>query len=139
MTPEEKALQRFTFERQRKASRSSLFNLDDNDDIPSGPAGTGELLTHYGKNLDSVRGSLADQEDLFQKSLTVTPAAARHLEDVDEVIKADGTGSQQHRKRSRAEIMEEVMAKSKMYKVRCSGVSTILESDLTFSLTPAST
>lgn len=105
MTPEERALQRFTFERQRKASKSNLFNLG-NDDDDASPSG-GSLLTHYGQNLDDVRGALADQEDLFQKSLT-----QRHIPEVPEE-----TDEPSRRKKSKAEVMEEVIAKSKMYKV----------------------
>ncbi|KAK9897630.1 Nop14-like protein [Cystobasidium minutum MCA 4210] len=104
MTPEEKALQRFTFERQRKASKSSLFNLGDNED-----AGSGTLLTHYGQNLDDVRGALADQEDLFQKSVTT-----RHIPELAEPT--PDADSSSRKRRSKAEIMEEVIAKSKAYK-----------------------
>lgn len=108
MTPEEKALQRFSFERQRKASKSSLFTLNDNDD---GAEATGtNLLTHFGQNLSDVRGALADQEDLFQKSMTV-----RRIPDVEEPSAEAESASR--RKKTKAEVMEEVMAKSKAYKV----------------------
>jgi nucleolar protein 14 len=110
MTPEEKALERFTFERQRKASKSSLFNLGDNDDN-EGLGGQGSTpLTHYGKDIDDIRGPLADQEDLFHKSKTT-----RVIPELHEVMPED-TGRQ--RKKSKAEVMEEVIAKSKAYKVR---------------------
>lgn len=113
MTPEERALQRFTFERQRKASKSSLFTLNDNDD-ENGAEGSGStLLTHYGQNLSDVRGALADQEDLFQKSST-----PRRIPDLDEPA-ADADPASR-RKKTKAEVMEEVMAKSKAYKVRSS-------------------
>lgn len=111
MTPEEKALQRFTFERQRKASKSSLFTLNDNDDDED----NGSVpLTHYGQNLSDVRGALADQEDLFHKSKT-----SRTIPELEEVMPdADST---QRRKKTKAEVMEEVMAKSKAYKVGLQG------------------
>lgn len=111
MTPEEKALQRFTFERQRKASKSSLFNLGDNEDGEAATGGT--LLTHYGQNLDEVRGALADQEDLFHKSLTT-----RHIPEIADPAPEADTASR--KRRSKAEIMEEVIAKSKAYKVSVS-------------------
>jgi nucleolar protein 14 len=46
LTPEEKALERFTRERQRKGARASAFNLEDDDqaDLDGG-------LTHYGQSL----------------------------------------------------------------------------------------
>lgn len=103
LTPEERALQRFTLERQRKASKNSLFNLGDNDDDNEGE----ELLTHSGQSLADVRGSLPDQEDFFKKSSEQAVLAARD----------DQADAAPQRKKSRAEIMEEVIAKSKAYKV----------------------
>lgn len=117
LTPEEKALQRFTLERQRKASKSSLFNLNDDDDASSSPFGNGALggsgdsdlqLTHFGQNLDSLRGALEDQEDLFKK-ISGNPRVIPGEGEEDD----DG---QPQRKKSKAEVMEEIIAKSKAYK-----------------------
>jgi nucleolar protein 14 len=96
LTPEEKALQRFTVERQRKASKNSLFNLDDEQD--------GEMLTHYGQSLSAAPAPLADQEDLFRRAL-------------EKGDQSDEETTNRKRK-SKAEVMEEVIAKSKAYKVR---------------------
>lgn len=57
MTPEERMLERFTRERQR-ASKSSAFNLEEEDE-----------LTHYGQSLsklddfDNIGLGLEDEED----------------------------------------------------------------------------
>ena len=106
LTPEEKALQRFTLERQRKASKSSLYNLGDDDD--QGIGGEGEMLTHYGQSLADAPAPLEDQQELFKRAL------ARDVNDNE----AEPT-----RKKSKAEVMEEVIAKSKAYKVRYCAVT----------------
>lgn len=45
MTPEERMLERFTKERQRRSSKGSMFNLNDGED---------EGLTHYGQSLSGL-------------------------------------------------------------------------------------
>lgn len=48
LTPEEKALERFTAERQSRLSKKARFNLEDGDDAEAG----GEIsLTHGGRKL----------------------------------------------------------------------------------------
>lgn len=100
MTPEDRAIQRFTLERQRRAAKSSLFDLNDDDE---GDGST--TLTHYGQSLGDVRQPLQDQEDFFKRSKTVD----------------EGATALPPKKRTKAEIMQEVMAKSKAYKV-CSSI-----------------
>ena len=49
MTPEEKMLERFATEKQRRAAKGAAFNLNDDDDLP----------THYGQSLSGL-DDLAD-------------------------------------------------------------------------------
>lgn len=102
LTPEERALQRFTLERQRKAAKNSLFNLGDNEEAENGGDDDRLTLTHYGQSLADVRVALPDQEDFFKRS-------SEQQQDSQE-------DAPSQRKKSRAEIMEEVIAKSKAHK-----------------------
>lgn len=90
MTNEEKMLERFTRERERQSKRNvfALGSDDEGDDEDDG----GFQLTHYGK-------SLALEED----------AASDNDQDL---MPAD----EPQRKKTKAEVMKEVMAKSKFYK-----------------------
>ncbi|GAA97776.1 uncharacterized protein L969DRAFT_91325 [Mixia osmundae IAM 14324] len=83
LTPEEKAMERFKLESQRRAERSgrgSGFNIEEEDDS----------LTHYGQSLSTA---FADEQGL--------PPAGEEDQD---------------RRKTKAEVMQEVIAKSKMYK-----------------------
>ena len=125
LTPEEKAIQRFALERQRRAGKAALFNLGDNEENGLGLLGEGDVdgggdtLTHFGQNLANVRGALPDQEDFFQKSGKMGSAARGALasEGGEEQMGRDAADGMPQRKKSRAEVMEEVIAKSKAYKV----------------------
>ncbi|ODV89954.1 hypothetical protein CANCADRAFT_31063 [Tortispora caseinolytica NRRL Y-17796] len=89
LTPEEKMIERFAHERRinsAKPSKSSLFNLDDEEEESS-------LLTHMGESLSFE--AAAEQEDDYQNDTQ--------------------SDSESHPK-SKHEIMQEVMAKSKKYK-----------------------
>ncbi|KAI4528144.1 Nop14-like protein [Schizophyllum commune Loenen D] len=114
MTPEERMLERFTRERQR-AAKGSAFNLDDEDE-----------LTHYGQSLSKLddfdaSGMQLDDDDDEEEG-------GRGQIDSDIVKKAhfggfdDDEGSDEDedgepaRKKSKAEVMAEVIAKSKMHK-----------------------
>ncbi|KAI9802241.1 MAG: hypothetical protein M1825_002962 [Sarcosagium campestre] len=112
MTPEEKMLERFTKEKQRRFKNGSSFDLEDTDDF---------ALTHYGQSLAlddfdeaSVNGSSEAEDDApgainaLKRKHTVD-AGDESLEEVDESAEPD-------RKRSKAEVMKEVMAKSKLHK-----------------------
>ncbi|GAO51440.1 Nop14-like protein [Saitoella complicata NRRL Y-17804] len=100
LTPEEKMLERFTREKQKK-TKGSMFNLEDEDS-----------LTHFGQ-------SLADMDDLNGPPMGMS-------EDEDEgPMHAQFGGfsdddeedpDQPERKKSKREVMQEVIAKSKLYK-----------------------
>jgi nucleolar protein 14 len=108
MGAEEKALQRYTWERQRRAKKgASAFDLEGGDEDE-------ELLTHGGRALEyngdydaaSVEGS--ENEDDF-------PSRKRAHEDIEDMA-PNQAEDEPDRKKSRAEIMEEVVKKSKLHK-----------------------
>lgn len=62
------------------------------------------MLTHYGQSLSEAPAPLADQGDLFRRAL-----------EKDNASDEETAG---RKRKSKAEVMEEVIAKSKAYKVR---------------------
>ncbi|KAH3902672.1 related to Probable nucleolar complex protein 14 [Saccharomycodes ludwigii] len=116
LTDEEKMLERFKKERQVQSSKRSLFDIeDDENDTDTDIYGTN--LTHYGKALsfkddfgngDSEVDSSEDTNEVdgFKK---VT--RKRHEEPFN--IDAE---EEPKRKKTKAEVMQEVIAKSKFYK-----------------------
>ncbi|KAK6463084.1 putative nucleolar complex protein 14 [Scheffersomyces coipomensis] len=100
LTAEEKMLERFTRERQSQSKKRGLYSLesdDENDDDD------GFTLTHGGKAL-----SLDVEDDVIEdNSLSTT----KYI-DEDQVEDDD----QPQRKKSKKEVMKEIMAKSKFYK-----------------------
>ncbi|TKA62554.1 hypothetical protein B0A49_11004 [Cryomyces minteri] len=117
MTPEEKMLERFTREKLKRKG-GSLFDLEETEeDAP---------LTHLGQSLtfeegakdvddfDDVEltdedGSFSDAEDRPRKRRRSSADPENDASDVEE----DG---QPERKKTKAEVMKEVKAKSKLYK-----------------------
>ncbi|KAF2165484.1 hypothetical protein M409DRAFT_67297 [Zasmidium cellare ATCC 36951] len=122
MTPEEKAVQRFAKEKERKAKGRSLFDLEGSDDEAGN--GFGAALTHGGRRIDDlaaddfgeeVSGESEDDEDdgeLLRRK--------RRRSDEDEEEEGEGPvdaeEQQPERKKTKKEVMEEVIAKSKMHK-----------------------
>lgn len=114
LAPEERMLQRFTREANR-SKKSSLFNLEDGEE---------ELLTHGGRSLTGdgaiFDGNFSDlDDDSVDEDATganMQPLQrARHMQTED----AEATGQEADGpavKKSRKEVMQEVMAKSKMFK-----------------------
>lgn len=114
MTPEERMLERFTREKTKKKG-ASLFDLEEAEDE--------EELTHMGRSLvfgkpddvdDFDAGSIAmssDDEDGERKLRKRRHDSVEDDGDVPEV----GEG-QPERKKSKAEVMKEVIAKSKLHK-----------------------
>jgi nucleolar protein 14 len=119
MAPEDKMLERFTQEKQRRHKNSSAFDLEDEEE-------PGEL-THMGQSLSLDEPTLAD--DFDEEDLTLSDADD-HLsnaennprkrrrgslsgESEDEIVDIDG---QPERKKTKQEVMKEVIAKSKLYK-----------------------
>ncbi|KAL2711161.1 putative nucleolar complex protein 14 [Kluyveromyces marxianus] len=117
LTAEEVMLERFTKERQRQSSsKRSLFNLEDSDAEDDG-AIFGESLTHSGKSLaledDFDAGDLGLQ-DSDNDIARATKSGKRLLMEEQEL--GDASVQEPVRKKTKAEVMQEVIAKSKFYK-----------------------
>ncbi|CAD0091108.1 unnamed protein product, partial [Aureobasidium mustum] len=118
MTPEERALQRFAQEKMRKKGGASLFDLEADDDFEE------TALTHGGKALDLDRDDfdmegLEGSDDESDRGLKRRRSSAGSEEDDDEEAMSDAEGQDPDkpaRKKSKAEVMKEVIAKSKMHK-----------------------
>lgn len=112
LTPEERMLERFTREKQKSSSKAtSMFNLDDDDEDLS--------LTHYGQSLstmddfDDAGLGLSDDEE-EKKQMDGKIVSRLHFGGFDDDVKEE----EGDRHKSKHEIMKEIIAKSKMHKVR---------------------
>ena len=116
MAPEEKMLERFTLEKQRH-HKHSAFDLEDDD--------MGEGLTHMGKSLsldgpalvddfDEADLALSDVEDHPSEEERQERKRRRSTNDDEE----DGEEQEDRpeRKKSKQEVMTELIAKSKLHK-----------------------
>ncbi|KAG6902471.1 hypothetical protein C0995_016333 [Termitomyces sp. Mi166 len=109
MSLEERMLERFTKERQR-ASKGMAFNLEDEDE-----------LTHYGQSLsklddfDDVGLRLDDDEENTGK-IDADIVERTHFGGFDD--EEEENSEEPARKKSKAEVMAEVIAKSKEHKLR---------------------
>lgn len=126
MTPEERAAERFARESQRKMRKENLFNLEEDEEED------GLELTHGGRSLsfgDAMQGDDFAENDISGGELSDDEESNRKrkrvLETADEVDDMDGMASDEDqpdeeteplRKKSKAEVMKEVIAKSKLYK-----------------------
>lgn len=117
MTPEEKAAERFARESQKRFRKEALFNLEDEEEDIQ--------LTHMGQSIsfgkdtnddfreDDISGS---DDDMFQT--TQTPKQMRLFADeggMDGVVDENGE-EHPERKKTKTEVMKELIAKSKFYK-----------------------
>ncbi|CAG8476065.1 4191_t:CDS:2 [Ambispora gerdemannii] len=114
MTPEERMLERFAKERQKRSSsggggKSTLYNLDDD-------------LTHYGQSLaeiddfDEVDLGLSENDESTDNEKGIIDSktvATSHFGGFNE---EDVFDSRPPRQKSKKEIMEEIIGKSKMHK-----------------------
>ncbi|KAI1808286.1 Nop14-like protein [Daldinia bambusicola] len=114
MAPEEKMRERFV--REKQLHKSSVFDLEDDE-----PA---EGLTHLGKSLSFNGPSLVDdfEEDDISAGSDAAASDDEHrgskrMRPFDsEAQDDDGGEGQPERKKSKQEVMKEVIAKSKFYK-----------------------
>ncbi|KAI9710268.1 MAG: nucleolar complex protein 14 [Bogoriella megaspora] len=117
MTPEERALQRFTREKQKK--KGSLFDLEGADDE--------EQLTHMGQSLSFSGAGGQDDFDEGDSGLSSGEESGSDMGGIlrkrkreDGESDADAGSIEQEeipeRKKSKAEVMQEVIAKSKLHK-----------------------
>ncbi|KAL2436757.1 putative nucleolar complex protein 14 [Exophiala dermatitidis] len=117
MTPEERAAERFARQNERKLKKTSMFNLEDDSE--------GELaLTHGGRSLFDVGDSNAkddfDEDDIADDDEEDFEA---HDDRPRKRLRIDGEGEDEEgdemipqRKKTKNEVMKEIIAKSKMYK-----------------------
>ncbi|RFN47498.1 nop14-nuclear and nucleolar protein with possible role in ribosome biogenesis [Fusarium flagelliforme] len=114
MAPEDKMLERFAREKQRSHKKNSMFDLE--DDEPS------ESLTHMGKSI-----SFDDMDDFKEDDLDEdydSDGSVRERQRLKRIRALaaegsdgeDGENGEPERKKTKKEVMEEVIAKSKYYK-----------------------
>lgn len=120
MTPEEKALERFVREKQKGHKKDSLFDLEEGED--------GQDLTHFGKSLSFDHP--ANGDDFNEDDLGISDEddhnAEEHRsrkrrrlsgsEDEEEASSSGDDSVQPERRKTKQEVMKEVMAKSKLHK-----------------------
>ncbi|KAG0148425.1 hypothetical protein CROQUDRAFT_410791 [Cronartium quercuum f. sp. fusiforme G11] len=113
LTPEEKALERFTKERQMRLPRGgkrNVFNLDDDaDGLYDDDDGTG--LTHGGIGLD-LDGEVGDETNEDDDGILRLNKRPLNLDELDN----SADENDQARKKSKAEVMSEIITKSKAHK-----------------------
>ncbi|KAI1455717.1 Nop14-like protein [Annulohypoxylon moriforme] len=114
MTPEEKMQERFV--REKQINKSSMFDLE--DDEPT------EGLTHFGKSLSFDGPNLVDdfEEDDLSAGSDAADSDDEHRGSKrarpfdDDAQGEDEEEGQPERKKTKQEVMKEVIAKSKFYK-----------------------
>ncbi|KAK1755353.1 putative nucleolar complex protein 14 [Echria macrotheca] len=119
MTLEDKMIERFTREQQRNHKKSSLFDLEDDDEPSEG------FLTHGGKAIlfgdaEGVQDDFAEEDLPSGDESDGSHAEKRRLkrlrlEQTEEEESAEEDG-QPERKKTKKEIYEEIIAKSKLHK-----------------------
>ncbi|MBW0505720.1 hypothetical protein O181_045435 [Austropuccinia psidii MF-1] len=119
LTPEEKALERFTKERQSRLAsgkKRKIFNLDEGEDLYSdGEFGSNIQLTHGGLDLDFESDDSNDKSDAkddfdgdFLKPTDSSRTPGHHQDILGDELS--------QKPKTKAEIMSEVISKSKAYK-----------------------
>ena len=116
MTPEDKMLERFAREKQKSHKKSSMFDLEDD-----GPEEGG--LTHMGKSL--AFGDDEPVDDFQEDDLEIdddSDGSIRERQRLKRVRAMVAAGDveedrEPERKKTKKEVMEEVIAKSKFYKM----------------------
>ncbi|UNI14521.1 nucleolar complex protein 14 [Purpureocillium takamizusanense] len=114
MTPEDKMLERFAREKQRSHRKSSMFDLEDDEPVEGGLTHGGKTLTFEDEEpVDDFQENDLDGYDSDgsvrerQRLKRIRAMASETNEDEDE---------QPDRKKTKKEVMEEIIAKSKMHK-----------------------
>ncbi|KAJ2521188.1 nucleolar complex protein 14 [Coemansia sp. RSA 1939] len=126
MNPEEKMVRRFALERQKRARRTgggggdSIYNLEDGSDVE----GEITMLTHFGQSIaeidefggdddnddDAAAAARGEGSDHEEQDIT-----AEHFGRLGMAAGADESEGPE-RKKTKAEVMMEVIAKSKQHK-----------------------
>jgi nucleolar protein 14 len=116
MTPEQRASERFARQSERKLKKNSIFALDDEDEEEM-------QLTHGGRSL--AFGIENAHDDFGEAEVEATgddgddrPRKRKHLseEEDSQDESADAGDGLPERKKSKQEVMKEVIAKSKLHK-----------------------
>lgn len=118
MTPEEKALERFVKEKQRGSRKGNIFDLEDEEEDAE--------LTHFGQSLSFDKSARQDDfneaevdvsdEDQTEEFLKERPTKRRRLSDTDASESGSLDDERPERPKTKKEVMEEVIAKSKLHK-----------------------
>ncbi len=118
MTPEQRAAERFARQNERKLRKTSMFNLEDDSEEEM-------TLTHGGRSLEfgnqaqddfDERDVAASDDDVAEFEVqNDRPRKKLRLEDAADTQDEEGDELPQRRK-SKNEVMKEIIAKSKMYK-----------------------
>ena len=120
MTPEEKALERFVKEKQRGSKKATMFDLEDAEED--------QQLTHFGESLSFDK--LGRMDDFNEADLSHSaddqpieydderPRKRRRLSEIEssDEDSAEENGVRFERLKTKKEVMEEVIAKSKLHK-----------------------
>lgn len=116
MTLEEKMQERFTREMQTRSSKGSLFDLDDDEDEDDGFLTYGQSLS-LNDDFDSEGLGAEDDDDeikqIREKRMKMRDGMADNGDEEEE----EEEEGEPARKKSKQEIMKEVIAKSKMHKL----------------------
>lgn len=111
MDPEDKILQRFAMERQRTQDKKDMYNLNEEEE-----------LTHYGQSLAEMEklNDLVDSDsESDEKGLLSAELTASHFGGGGGLLRKKTPGEKDeggHRAKSRQELIEEMILKSKQEK-----------------------
>ena len=118
MTPEAKALERFVREKQRGTKKGSIFDLEDDEEDSE--------LTHFGKSLSFGQtdssgnfkddGLAVSDEDGDIEKADHRNRKRRKLSHDDDLSSGQDDVSRLGTSKTKAEVMKEVIAKSKLHK-----------------------
>ncbi|EXJ88177.1 hypothetical protein A1O1_05106 [Capronia coronata CBS 617.96] len=118
MTPEERAAERFARQNERKLKKTSVFNLEDDSEEEI-------ALTHGGRSLglgDRLKDDFEEDdlsspqsEDGDFETQDDRPRKRLRIEDGEALVEGEDDAIPE-RKKTKNEVMKEIIAKSKMYK-----------------------
>ncbi|KPI35578.1 putative nucleolar complex protein 14 [Cyphellophora attinorum] len=111
LTPEQRAAERFARQNERKSRKTAMFNLEDDSEEEM-------ALTHAGRSLEFGENVVEDYEkdDMDRSSDDDEQERPRKRMRVDEEGASEEEQVMPERKKTKNEVMQEVIAKSKMHK-----------------------
>ncbi|RCI14704.1 hypothetical protein L249_6932 [Ophiocordyceps polyrhachis-furcata BCC 54312] len=115
MAPEEKMLERFALEKQRSHRKRSLFDLEDEETSEVGLTHMGKSLTFDDEPADDFHEEDLDAADDSDGSVRERQRLKR-VRSMAAVPGEEEEAEQPERKKTKKEVMQEIIAKSKMYK-----------------------